>query len=225
MQLLFGLGLQSLGQLVEHVGRLVDPAALLARGGIDLRQRLPEAQRSVAGGQLGIDRQAAGLHVQQQRLPRLLALAIAVGDGDQLLLAVGRGAHQHQDALPIFFQADVEVDAVGPHVDVLLPVQGPLGPLLEFSLPDFLEPGDRRSRQARAAGPTSAARASLKSPVLMPLRYSQGISSSMLLVFRRYGGRIFEEKGSASSPGRRSSTRGCRTSTGPTPVRIVRSGR
>ena len=33
----------------------------------------------------------------------------------------------------------------------------------------------------------------------MPLRYSQGISSSMLLVFRRYGGRIFEENGSASS--------------------------
>ena len=35
----------------------------------------------------------------------------------------------------------------------------------------------------------------------MPLRYSQGISSSMLLVFRRYGGRIFEEKGSAASVG------------------------
>src|SRR6185295_9949596 len=69
-----------------------------------------------------------------------------------------------------------------------------------------------------AAGPTSAAKASLKSPVLIPLRYSQGISSSMLLVFRKQGGRIFEEKGSASSALRRSSTRGCLTPTGPTPV-------
>ena len=41
-----------------------------------------------------------------------------------------------------------------------------------------------------ASGPSRAFRASLKSPVLMPLRYSQGISSSMLLVRRRYGGRI-----------------------------------
>ena len=31
VNLLLGLGLQPLGQLVEHVGRLVDPAALLAR--------------------------------------------------------------------------------------------------------------------------------------------------------------------------------------------------
>jgi hypothetical protein len=59
MQLLLGLGLQALGELVEHVGRLVHPAALLPRRGIDLAERLP----------------------------RLLALTIAVGDGDQFLAA------------------------------------------------------------------------------------------------------------------------------------------
>ena len=75
------------------------------------------------------------------------------------------------------------------------------------------------------SGPTRAFRASLKSPVLTPFRYSQGINSSMLLVFRRYGGRIFEVKGSAWSAGRRSRTLGCCTSTGPTPVVIFRLGR
>ena len=42
------------------------------------------------------------------------------------------------------------------------------------------------------SGPSNAVRASLKPPVLMPLRYSQGISSSMLFALRRYGGRIFD---------------------------------
>jgi hypothetical protein len=76
-----------------------------------------------------------------------------------------------------------------------------------------------------ALGPTSDANASLKSPVLIPLRYSQGINSSKLFVFRRYGGRILEEKDSASSWPRRSSTRGCSTSMGPMLEVIVRLGR
>src|SRR5437762_4727910 len=38
------------------------------------------------------------------------------------------------------------------------------------------------------------ASASGKSLVLIPLRYSHGTSSSIALVFRRYGGRIFEVK-------------------------------
>ena len=76
-----------------------------------------------------------------------------------------------------------------------------------------------------AWGPSKAARASLKSPLLTPFKYSQGISSSTVFVFRRYGGRILELKRSAWSAGRRSRTRGCRTSTGPIPVVIVRAGR
>ncbi len=35
--------------------------------------------------------------------------------------------------------------------------------------------------------------------MLTPLRYSQGINSSKLFVLRKYGGRILEEKDSASS--------------------------
>src|SRR5205807_5579520 len=62
--------------------------------------------------------------------------------------------------------------------------------------------------------------------VLMPLRYSQGISCSMALVFLRYGGRILDVKRSRlpSSSVLRSSTRGWRTSSGPQPLRTVRGG-
>ena len=91
------------------------------------------------------------------------------------------------------------MDAVGPDVHVLLSLQGAFAPVLVFLFPDFLEPDVVEAESPSARGPTRAARASLKSPVLTPLRYSQGINSSMLLVFRRYGGRIFEEKGAASS--------------------------
>ncbi len=43
--------------------------------------------------------------------------------GDQFLLPVRRRPHQHQEALlliGVVFQADVDVNAVGPDVDVLL---------------------------------------------------------------------------------------------------------
>jgi hypothetical protein len=74
----------------------------------------------------------------------------------------------------------------------MLAGQRPLAPGVVFFLPHGLEPGDDGRREALACGPRIAARASEKSPVLMPLRYSQGINSSMLLVFCRYGGRIAE---------------------------------
>jgi hypothetical protein len=109
-----------------------------------LANRLPETERAIADGQLGIERQAASLDVQEQCFPRLFALAEAVSDRNQLLAAIRRGAHQNQDALAIFFQADVEVHAIGPHVHVVLPFQRSLTPLLEFCLPDFFEAGDRR---------------------------------------------------------------------------------
>src|SRR5882757_9423435 len=58
------------------------------------------------------------------------------------------------------------------------------------------------------SGPRMACNASEKPPVLIPFRYNHGINSSMLFVFRKYGGRILEEKGSRSPSGRRSATRG-----------------
>ena len=53
LEVALGFALYALGQLVEHVGGLVDPAALLAGVAVDLAQGFPEAERAVAGGKLG----------------------------------------------------------------------------------------------------------------------------------------------------------------------------
>ena len=55
MQFLFRLGLQTLGHFIKDVGRLVDPAALLAGLRIDLLDGFPKAQRPVADRQLRVD--------------------------------------------------------------------------------------------------------------------------------------------------------------------------
>ena len=54
MQFLFGCRLQAFGQLIQHIGRLVHPAALFAGRRTDLLQRLPEPERPVADGQFGV---------------------------------------------------------------------------------------------------------------------------------------------------------------------------
>jgi len=131
----------------------VHPAALRARRREHLRQRFPEAQRPVADRQLGVDAQATLLHVQQEALPRLLALAVAVGHRDQLLPAFRGRPHQHEDTSTIFLQADVEVDAVGPDVDVTLVRQIAGRPPPVVLLPGLLQAHHRRGRQPRAARP------------------------------------------------------------------------
>src|SRR5690606_38349509 len=50
--------------------------------------------------------------------------------------------------LAVFFQTNIEMDAVGPQIDVLLPFEGPSVPLLEFFLPDGLQPRNRRGAEA-----------------------------------------------------------------------------
>ncbi len=88
-----GRRLLAFGQLVQHVDRLVHPAALLAGGGERLGHRQPEAQAPVAGGQLGRLGQAAALEAVEHLQPARFALTLAVVDRDQLLGAVGGAAH------------------------------------------------------------------------------------------------------------------------------------
>ena len=57
----FRLALKALGQLVEHVGGLVDPAALLAGLAVDLAERRPETECAVAHGQFRRNRQPPGV--------------------------------------------------------------------------------------------------------------------------------------------------------------------
>src|SRR5437870_7844591 len=72
---------------------------------------------------------------------------MAIGQRDQFLLAIDGGAHQHQDALTIFLQADVEVHAIGPEVDILLARERTSRPLAMFLLPGFAQACDGAGRE------------------------------------------------------------------------------
>ena len=96
------------------------PAALLARLGPNFAERFPEAKRAIGDGQLRRDRQTAPPQIEQQCAPVVGALARAVGEADELFLALRRRANDDEDALDIVLQAGLQMNAVGPHVDVAL---------------------------------------------------------------------------------------------------------
>src|SRR5690606_36059548 len=87
------------------------------------------------------------LQVAQQRAPALGRLAEAVLHRDQLLGAVGARAHEHENAEPILLEADVEVNAVRPYVDVVAITQIPLPEALVLVDPDREQPADVRGRE------------------------------------------------------------------------------
>jgi hypothetical protein len=115
----------------------------------DLPRRLPETERPVAGGELGIDHEAVLVpQANQQLVPRLLALAEAVLDRQELLLAAGVGADQDQDALPLVLEPGREVDAIRPDVHVALGRQITPLPAPMLVLPGARQAADGRRRQA-----------------------------------------------------------------------------
>jgi hypothetical protein len=117
--------------------------------GEHLLQRLPKAERAIADSEFGRDRQATGLQPDQELPPALGTLAGADLEADQFLLAFRRGADDHQHALGLRLQACLQVDAVGPDVDVASRRQIPLLPAFVVGLPVALQPGDHRRRQVR----------------------------------------------------------------------------
>ena len=102
VQVLLGLALHRFRQGVEDVGRLVDPTSLLPGRRPDLVQGLPEAQGTIAGGELGSRGETVLVAQPEQQLtPALATFAIAVLDREQLLAAIGSGADEDEDALPV----------------------------------------------------------------------------------------------------------------------------
>ena len=79
--------LQPLGERVEDVRCLVNPAALLRGSGKYVAQCGPRAERAVAGHELRLVH-ATVAQIAEHGRPRVLALAVAVFDRQQLLLAV-----------------------------------------------------------------------------------------------------------------------------------------
>ena len=145
-----GLGLHGFRQVVEHVRRLMDPAALRAHGRPDLPRGLPEAQRTVAGGEFGVEGEAVLIpQADQQLMPALLARAEAVGDRPDRLLAASIGADQDQHALAGVLEPRRAVDPVRPDVHVPLGREIAFLPALVLLLPSAHQATDGGRRQAR----------------------------------------------------------------------------
>jgi hypothetical protein len=129
----------------------VEPAALLPGCWEDLAQRAPEPQRAVP------DREHRGAHpaaggVAQQVRPGLGRLPVAVGQRDELLAAIRPHPDQHQQTQLVLLETDVDVDPVGPQVDVVHPRQVPGGEAALLGLPGLGQSGDhRRGQPGRAA--------------------------------------------------------------------------
>ena len=150
LQAPLGFLLQTLGQLVQDVARLVNPAALLAGAWVDLAERLPEAERAVAERQLRTHFKAAPLEIEQNFEPGLLTLAIAVGDGDQFLQVPCPWPRRSPDRL-LFLHAGAEIDAVHPEIDVALGREVAPLPALRLNPPDLFQPGDRGRKPRRSS--------------------------------------------------------------------------
>src|SRR3977135_2787574 len=85
LQFALGLSLLALRQLV--IGGLVHPTALAARLWPNLLERLPEPECAVGNRELGTDHKPPSPQIEEHLLPGLRALADAVGQTDELLLA------------------------------------------------------------------------------------------------------------------------------------------
>jgi hypothetical protein len=120
LQYALGFRLLALRQLVQHIGGLVNPAALAAGFGPHFLDHLPESERPVGNGELKPDRQPAALQVEKQFLPGLRALAHAVDEPDKFRFALRRGADDDQQALGGVLQPGLHVDAFDPEVHVAL---------------------------------------------------------------------------------------------------------
>src|SRR3954453_23898823 len=103
-------GLDGAGDLVQHVGSLVHPTALMASAGIDLLEGLPEPQFAVTDRDLGRDGQPAALHLDQELTPALSALPDTDLEAHQFLRALGRRADDVR-ADGVYLQARMEEHA------------------------------------------------------------------------------------------------------------------
>src|SRR6266403_1949017 len=87
------------------------------------------------------------LEVEEQLLPRSCALAHAVGEAEQLLLALRCGANNDQQALRIVFQPGLNMNAVDPEIDVAFGREVALAPAPVLFRPSLLETPYGRGRK------------------------------------------------------------------------------
>jgi hypothetical protein len=142
-----GFRLLALRQFVEDVGGFMHPAALAARLGPYLFERLPESKRAISDRELGANREPAPLQIEEQFPPRLRTLAHTVGEADKLLPALGCGSDDDQQALRAVFETGLHMNAVNPEVDVAFGREITLAPARVLFAPSLLEAPNGRGRE------------------------------------------------------------------------------
>ena len=147
-QMRLGLGLHRFWQSVQHICRLVDPAALHPGLAVNLMQRGPEPHGTIADSQLGCGFQPPAFEVQEQLAPALGAFAKAVDQAQNIFVAPLIRPDNHQHTLAILVHAGAEVDAVGPEIHIAPCRQIPFGPAFIILPPVGLQPGDGAGGQA-----------------------------------------------------------------------------
>ena len=108
----------NVGQLIPYVFPLMHPAALTLGVAVGLPQRLPESSSPIANGQHRPPGEPMALKVQQQFLPRLLALGIAIPYPHQLFVSLNRCPHDHPDTRMCGLKSRTEIDRIHPEVHV-----------------------------------------------------------------------------------------------------------
>jgi hypothetical protein len=118
---------QAVRHLVQDVGGLVHPAALLAGCRPHLAERLPEAERAPAFARAGLATAICGAVVRPRRFKSSsrsrhdceLSHRPSVKPTSSLL-AFRRRADDDQDALRLLLEPGLQMDAVGPAINVAL---------------------------------------------------------------------------------------------------------
>src|SRR5215470_5898347 len=122
------------------------PTPLPPRLPIYLAQCFPKTERPIPNGQGWPLREPAAFEVQEQLLPGLLTLPVAIPEAHQLFLAARISTHNDQNTMAHFLQSGLKVHAVDPEIHVSFARQVTLLPLVQFLLPPLLEPAQRGRR-------------------------------------------------------------------------------
>ncbi len=113
----------------------MDPAPLMPRARPRLVEGLPEPERSVTHRDLGRDREAARLDVDQELAPALGALPHSDLKAHEFLPALRCGADEDEHALGLGLHPGLEVDTVRPDIHVAAGQEVAALPALVVRLP------------------------------------------------------------------------------------------
>ena len=116
LQAVLGLRLQVLGQFVSDLDRLRHPTPLPTRLPVHWAQCLPAPQCPIPNGPGWRLPKSAAFEVQQERLPGLRTLAVAIPESDERCVACRVRTNNDENAMPRVIEPGVTIHAIDPEV-------------------------------------------------------------------------------------------------------------